>query len=192
VASRNRDGEPIKEGDNPILKSLTSSTLWSEMGICMPERAVILLAEDEEDYVLLLRRALSEAGVQNPLQVVSTGVEAIAYLKGEGKFANRAEYPLPDLMLLDIKLPGYTGLEVLGWLRSQPGLSTLRVLMLTSSEQLRDVNDAYRLGANSFLLKPYDFTDLVQLAKVIQEYWLYISKTPESFRSPSTPLVIKD
>jgi len=165
---------------------------WHNMGVFMPERAVILLAEDEEDYVLLLRRALSEAGVQNPLQVVSTGVEAIAYLKGEGKFANRAEYPLPDLMLLDIKLPGYSGLEVLGWMRSQPGLASLRVLMLTSSEQLKDVNDAYRLGANSFLLKPYDFTDLVQLAKVIQEYWLYISKTPESFRSPSTPLVIKE
>jgi CheY-like chemotaxis protein len=192
LASRNRDGKHTKGGGYPIFKNVIGGTLGSNMASCMPERAVILLAEDEEDYVLLLRRALSEAGVQNPLQVVSTGVEAIAYLKGEGKFANRAEYPLPDLMLLDIKLPGYTGLEVLGWLRSQPGLSTLRVLMLTSSEQLRDVNDAYRLGANSFLLKPYDFTDLVQLAKVIQEYWLYISKTPESYRSPSTPLVIKD
>jgi CheY-like chemotaxis protein len=192
LAARNGQVNPSNAGDNPIWKKRHGCTLWCNMAICMPERAVILLAEDEEDYVLLLRRALSEAGVQNPLQVVSTGVEAIAYLKGEGKYGNRAEYPLPDLMLLDIKLPGYSGLEVLGWMRSQPGLSSLRVLMLTSSEQLRDVNDAYRLGANSFLLKPYDFTDLVQLAKVIQEYWLYISKTPESFRSPSAPLVIKD
>src|SRR3954471_14890197 len=112
----------------------------------MSERAVILLAEDEEDYVLLLRKALSEAGIRNPLQVVSTGPEAIAYLKGEGKYSNRAEYPLPDLMLLDIKMPGLSGLEVLGWLRGQPGLSSIRVLMLTSSEQMKDINEAYRLG----------------------------------------------
>lgn len=152
--------------------------------VSVPERAVILIAEDEEDYVLLLKRAFEEAGIKNPIQVVSTGHEAVAYFKGEGKYSNRDEYPLPDLVLLDIKLPGFTGLEVLGWLRGQPGLSALRVLMLTSSDQLRDVNDAYRLGANSFLLKPYDFADLVHLAKVVQEFWLYMSKSPESHRSP--------
>jgi CheY-like chemotaxis protein len=150
----------------------------------MPERSVILLAEDEEDYVLLIEKAFREAKIQNPFYVVSTGMELMAYLKGEGKYANRDEYPLPDLLMLDIKLPGFTGLECLGWLRSQPGLSGLRVLILTSSDHMKDVNDAYRLGANSFLLKPYDFSDLVHLAKMIQEYWLRISKCPDSFRSP--------
>jgi CheY-like chemotaxis protein len=152
--------------------------------IDISERAVILLAEDEEDYVLLLKRAFSEAKIQNPSYVVSTGPELMSYLKGEGKFVNRDEYPLPDLLLVDIKLPGFTGLEVLGWVRSQPGLSGLRVLVLTSSDHMKDVNDAYRLGANSFLLKPYDFSDLVYLAKMIQEFWLRISKCPESFRPP--------
>jgi len=150
----------------------------------MPDREVILLAEDEEDYVLLIKQAFLKAEIQNPLFVVSTGGELMAYLKGEGKYANRDEYPLPDLLLLDIKLPGFTGLEVLGWVRSQPGLSGLRVLVLTSSDHMRDINDAYRLGANSFLLKPYDFSDLVHLAKMIQEFWLRISKCPESFRPP--------
>jgi CheY-like chemotaxis protein len=154
------------------------------MPLDKPERAVILLAEDEEDYVLLIEKAFREAKINNPFFVVSTGLELMAYMKGEGKYANRDEYPLPDLLMLDIKLPGFSGLECLGWIRSQPGLLGLRVLILTSSDHMRDVNDAYRLGANSFLLKPYDFSDLVHLAKMIQEYWLYISKCPESYRSP--------
>src|SRR4051812_16926579 len=122
----------------------------------MPERAVILLAEDEEDYVLLIKKAFSQANLQNPFHVVSTGEEAMAYLKGEGKYAHRDEYPLPDLLLLDLKLPGFSGFEIIGWVRSQPGLSGLRILVLTSSDRMKDVNDAYRLGANSFLMKPYD------------------------------------
>jgi CheY-like chemotaxis protein len=150
----------------------------------MPERSVILLAEDEEDYVLLLQQAFSQANIQNPFYIVSTGQELVSYLKGEGKYVNRDEFPLPDLLLMDIKLAGFTGLEILGWLRSQPGLAGLRVLVLTSSDHLRDINDAYRLGANSFLLKPYDFSDLVHLAKMIKEYWLRISKCPQSFRPP--------
>ena len=150
----------------------------------MLQPAVILLAEDEEDYVLLLKKALAEANVANPLQVVSTGQDLKAYLKGEGKYASRDEFPLPDLLLLDIKLPGYTGLEIIGWARSQPGLARLRIIILTSSERMRDINDAYRLGANSFLLKPYDFADLVHLSKMIKEFWLHMSKCPESYRPP--------
>ena len=155
----------------------------------MDERAIILIAEDEEDYVLLLKRAFSQANISNPIFSVSTGKETLAYLKGEGKYSNRDEHPLPDLLLLDLKLPGHSGLEILRWLRAQAGLAGLRVVVLTSSDQLKDVNDAYRLGANSFLMKPYDFEDLVHLAKVIQEYWLYLSKTPDSYRSPKKEAV---
>lgn len=153
----------------------------------MSDRAVILLAEDEEDYVLLVQKAFLEAHIPNPLYVVSTGKELMSYLQGAGKYSNRDEYPLPDLLLLDLKLPGYSGFEVLAWLRSQPGLCGLRVLVLTSSDQMKDVNDAYRLGANSFLVKPYDFQNLVHFSRLIQEFWLNVSKTPESFRAPKTP-----
>jgi len=152
----------------------------------MDDRAVILIAEDEEDYVLLLKWAFAKAEIPNPIFSISTGKETISYLKGEGPYSNRDEYPLPDLLLLDLKLPGFSGLEILRWVRSQPGLAGLRVVVLTSSDELRDVNDAYRLGANSFLMKPYDFEDLVHLAKVIHEYWLYVSKCPDSFREPNT------
>jgi CheY-like chemotaxis protein len=150
----------------------------------MAEHAVILLAEDEEDYVLLIRRAFSQANIPNPMHVVWNGQEAISYLKGEGKYSNREEYPLPDLFLLDLKMPRVNGFEVLQWLRQQPGLATLRVLVLTSSDQIRDVNEAYRLGANSFLVKPIDFEDFTQLSRLIQDFWLKASKTPETFRPP--------
>lgn len=152
----------------------------------MAEHAVILLAEDEEDHVLLIRRAFAQANIPNPLHVVWNGQEAIAYLKGEGKYANREEYPLPDLFLLDLKMPRVNGFEVLQWLRSQPGLAPLRVLVLTSSDAIRDVNEAYKLGANSFLVKPIDFQDFTQLSRLINDFWLKASKTPETFRLPKT------
>ncbi len=153
----------------------------------MAEHAVILLAEDEEDYVLLIQRAFAQAKIPNPLHVVWNGQEAISYLKGEGKYANREEYPLPDLFLLDLKMPRVSGFEVLQWIRSQPGLAPLRVLVLTSSDQIRDVNEAYKLGANSFLVKPMDFQDFAQLSRLIQEFWLKASKAPETYRPPRTP-----
>ena len=153
----------------------------------MAEHAVILLAEDEEDYVLLIRRAFEQANIPNPLHVVWNGQEAISYLKGEGKYSNREEYPLPDLLLLDLKMPRVNGFEVLEWIRKQPGLAPLRVLVLTSSDQIRDVNEAYRLGANSFLVKPMDFQDFTQLSRLIQDFWLKASRTPETFRLPRNP-----
>jgi CheY-like chemotaxis protein len=148
----------------------------------MPERAVILLAEDEEDYVLLIKRAFSRANILNPLYVVWNGEEVIYYLKGQGKYSNRAEYPLPDLLLLDIKMPRVNGFEVLTWIRQQKELSGLRVLMLTSSDEIRDVNRAYQMGANSFLVKPSDFDDLAELSRLINDFWLNKSKTPETRR----------
>ena len=150
----------------------------------MPEEAVILLAEDEEDYVLLIKHAFSQANISSPLHVVWNGQEAIAYLKGTGVYSNRAEYPLPDLLLLDLKMPRVNGFEVLEWIKQQPGLAALRVLVLTSSQDLHDVNRAYQLGANSFLVKPMDFQDVVQLSRLIQEFWLKASKTPETYRPP--------
>ena len=150
----------------------------------MQKQPWILLAEDREDDVLLIQKAFSHAGINNPIYVVRDGDQVMSYLMGNGKYCNRAEYPLPDLLLLDLKMPGKDGFEVLEWIRQDAGLATLRVLVLTSSEQIRDVTRAYRLGANSFLVKPLDFQDLMQLSRTIQEFWLQTSKTPESHRSP--------
>ena len=150
----------------------------------MSDQAVILLAEDREDDVLLIRKAFKKAFINNPLHVVRDGEEAIAYLKGEGKYFNRDEYPLPDLLLLDLKMPGIDGFGVLKWLRQQPGLSSTRVVVLTSSEDIHDVNIAYRLGANSFMVKPLDFENFMEMSRFLTSYWLQLSKTPETSRPP--------
>lgn len=89
-------------------------------------------------------------------------------------------------MLLDLKMPRVNGFEVLKWLRAEPGLCRLRVLVLTSSDEIRDVNEAYRLGANSFLVKPMDFEDTAELSRLISDFWLKASGTPESFRPPQS------
>src|SRR3989442_7719191 len=117
----------------------------------MADKAVILLAEDREDDILLIRRAFEKGGIRNPLFVVRDGEEVVSYLEGIGRYSNREEYPLPDLLLLDLKMPRMDGFDVLRWLRQQPGLGSLRVVVLTASDQIRDVNVAYRLGANSFM-----------------------------------------
>jgi CheY-like chemotaxis protein len=153
----------------------------------MRSEGVILLAEDTEDDVLLIRRALFKGGVSNPVQVVRNGAEAISYLKGEAEFTDRDEYPLPELMLLDLKMPIVDGFEVLRWVRRQPLLAALRVLVLTSSDSLRDVNLAYRLGANSFLVKPFEFEDCLQLGQAIREYWLGHNLAGEISRPARNP-----
>jgi len=148
----------------------------------MPETGVILVVEDREDDILLLRKALSLASVRNPLHFVRTGEEALSYLSGESRYARRDEFPLPLLILLDLKLPGMSGFELLAWIRQQDGLRGLPVVVLTSSDQLYDVNRAYDLGANSFFVKEFDFNDFVNLAKLLERYWLKTAKTPESSR----------
>ena len=153
----------------------------------MSDHAVILLVEDREDDVVIIRRAFSKGNILNPLFVVRDGEQAIAYLTGEGRFANREEYPLPDLILLDLKMPKKDGFDVLRWLRKQPGLNALRVVVLTSSEELRDVNLAYQLGANSFLVKPVDFENFVKVGQALKGYWLWLNQSPEAHRAGETP-----
>ena len=147
------------------------------------ETAVILLAEDDENQIVLTRRVFKQARLLNPVHVVRNGEEAIAYFKGEGQYANREEYPLPALLLLDLKMPRKNGFEVLKWIREQPSLRALRVIVLTSSEEMADVNRAYQLGANSFLVKPGDFEQFVSVIQTLQGYWLWMSETPDISRS---------
>lgn len=138
----------------------------------------ILLVEDEPDAVTLLQHAFAKAGVANPLFPVLDGDQAIAYLNGDGRYADRAAHPLPQLVLLDLKLPRCSGLEVLEWIRAQPPLRGLPVVILTSSRERTDVRRAYAAGANSYLVKPSSLPGLIELASAFREYWLVHNESP--------------
>jgi CheY-like chemotaxis protein len=140
---------------------------------------IILLAEDWEPDVALVRRAFKCAELSNPLYVVRDGEETVSYLAGLGKFADRAEYPFPDLLLLDLKLPKMDGFDVLRWIRQQPGGRKLLVMVLTSSEDVYHVNRAYALGANSFLVKPIDLENYTALARTMARFWSDFYQEPK-------------
>lgn len=147
----------------------------------------ILQVEDDPNDVFLLQHAMTQAGVENPIQVVTDGQQAIDYLKGDGKFANRERYPLPCLVLLDLKLPHVMGLNVLKWIRQQPG-PALVVVMLSASGEDTDIAAAYRLGANAFLTKPSTAGKLEEMAKAIKDFWLiHNTLSPESHAESPAP-----
>ena len=138
----------------------------------------VLVAEDDPGDVFLLQRAFSLAGTPIALHFVRDGQEVIDYLCGESQYADRKSFPLPDLLLLDLKMPRMNGFDVLQWLRDQPGLKRLLVTVFTSSDQPQDVNRAYDLGANSYLLKPHNSEFLCEVVKQVEKYWLELNLSP--------------
>lgn len=144
-----------------------------------PSSSVILLVEDDPNDVLLLRRAFRKANLANPLLVVGDGEQAAAYLTGEGQYFDRDRFPLPIIVLLDLKLPRRSGLEVLAWLRNQPKLKRLPVVVLTASRESVDINSAYEQGASSYLVKPVPFDSLVEMVKTFNLYWVILNEKPE-------------
>ena len=142
--------------------------------------SAILLVEDDEADILLLRRAFRNAHIANPLIEVRDGQAAIQYLSGEGDYADRTRYPIPFLILLDLRLPKLSGFEVIAWMRDQPQLANLVVVVLTASDHVPDVTKARDLGANSYLVKPGNFEELVQMVKRIKGRWLLLDRLPEN------------
>ena len=145
---------------------------------------LILLAEDNEDEVVLLRAVFEKARIANPLRVVSDGEEAIAYLKGDEPYSDREQHPLPGLLLLDLKMSRIDGFQVLAWIRQQPWLKGLRIIVLTGLYDLHNVNKAYQLGAHSFLVKPIGFTEFVELMLALQRHEPLLTVLPD----PEAPL----
>ncbi len=143
----------------------------------MNERQTILLVDDSEDDIVLLRVAFKRAEFLRSLQQVRNGEEAIAYLEGGGIYHDRTKFPLPSLVLLDLNMPKKNGFDVLDWIRTQSGLKHLPIVILTASMRPEDVERAFELGANSFLVKPGALEDLTRMIRCLRD-WLQFNHLP--------------
>src|SRR5688500_9564098 len=132
----------------------------------------ILLAEDDENDVFFFERAAREANIANQISVVRDGQSAIDYSSGAGEFSDRNRFPLPCVIVLDLKMPRKTGMEVLEWLRAQSRVRTIPVIIFSSSAQGDDVEQAYALGANAFVVKPASVQKRTEFARLLKEFWL--------------------
>lgn len=138
--------------------------------------SVLLVVEDDPNDVLFIRRGLSKAGVSDRVRVARDGEEALAYLRGDGGYQDRALHPLPALITLDLKLPRKRGLDVLEWLRNDPRFKDLPVVILTSSKQSEDIARARELGVMGYHVKPVDLKGFMELVKSIGLLWLTLTK----------------
>ena len=146
----------------------------NETPTTMNETPTILLVDDSENDLFLMRAAFKKAEFNGPLQEVHNGEEAIAYLKGNDPYSDRDKFPLPAVMLLDLNMPMKNGFDVLTWVRGQTGLKRLSIIVLTASMRTEDVERAYDLGANSFLVKPSNLDALAAMIRCLRD-WIQIS-----------------
>lgn len=152
--------------------------------------ATLLLVEDNEDDAFFMRRALERAGISQPLHHVADGREAVAYLAGDGVYADRSAHPFPSIVFLDLNLPYKSGLQVLEWIRQQPQFARLIVIALTSSSETVDLQRAYRLGVNSYVVKPPSADQLAEIARAFKLWWLDINRLdlgPDQTGEPRLP-----
>ena len=144
----------------------------------------LLLVEDDSNDILLIQRAFRRASLTIPLSVVKDGDKAIDYLSGQAPYGDRTQHPWPSLILLDLKLPRRSGLEVLAWIKVQPVLRRIPVVVLTSSRENADVDRAYEIGANSYLVKPVTFSALESMIEALDKFWLQANQYPSIEQAP--------
>ncbi len=143
-------------------------------------RKLILLAEDNPDDVLLTQRAFKKSNILNELVVVNDGQEALDYLFGKGKYKERDISIMPEIILLDLKMPKLDGLETLKKIRKSLKTKHLPVIILTTSKEEKDIVKSYCLGANSYINKPVDFDQFVEAVNQLGLYWLVLNQQPKS------------
>ena len=141
-------------------------------------RMNILVVEDEKADAILIKRALNKCPVANQVSVVVDGEQALHYIQGIGEYADRNQHPLPNLALLDLKLPKVSGLEVLRQLKNMKILKRIPVVILSSSNQQSDIKEAYDRGANSYFVKKIQFSQFLTMAEQITRYWLEYNQQP--------------
>jgi CheY-like chemotaxis protein len=168
---------PIKK-ENARFPILSCAVEWRKVYASMGEPRAILIVEDSPDDLLLIRRAFERGQIANPVHVVFDGEQAISYLAGENAYADRARFPLPALVLLDLRLPRKSGFEVLKWIRGHGELSRLPVVVLSTSHAENEIGRAYDLGANSYLVKPVSTEALTRLVQAMDFGWMRHTTPP--------------
>jgi CheY-like chemotaxis protein len=131
----------------------------------------LLLIEDSEDDAFLLSRALDREQIRMSFKRVQNGDQAIRYLQGDGEYSNRDEFPFPNIIFTDLKMPGMDGFSILSWLKKHPQCQLLPTMVFTSSSNEKDVERAYHLGANAYLVKPNSISELQKLVRSAHEFW---------------------
>lgn len=139
----------------------------------------VLLVEDDLNDIFLVKRAFKMAHLETPLQVVTDGEQAIEYLRGEGNYSDREAHPLPRLIVMDIKMPRKTGFEVLEWIKRDGPLRRIPIVIVSSSDRVQDINRAYELGANAYMVKPMSFRAVEHLFESITHYWGFECAKPD-------------
>jgi CheY-like chemotaxis protein len=134
-----------------------------------------MVVDDSDNDLLLMRRAFAKAGFDLPYQMVNGGDEAISYLCGDGKYADRDRFPLPTVILLDLNMPGTSGFDVIRWVRGHRSFQHLCIVILSASMRKEDVETSFDMGANSFLVKPADLLELIELMKTLRT-WLHVDQ----------------
>jgi CheY-like chemotaxis protein len=140
----------------------------------------ILIVEDNPDDVFFFKQAMKKASADFHLHSVSDGVQAVAYLKGDAAFGDRAAHPFPDVLLLDLNMPGMNGFELLEWVRSNPGCSHLIVHVMSASSRDLDIHKAYQLGANSYVIKPSRIDELIRFVAALDQWHRFLALPPDS------------
>jgi len=157
---------------NPFKNKLMSvNYAKGEQGFMEDSNYTILLVDDDENDVLLTRMAFEKNNIHNPVQWAKDGEEAVAYLNGTGDYSNRQLHPFPELLILDLKMPRMTGLELLTWIRDHPKYKVIPTIIMTSSKLEDDIKKAYSLGANTYMIKPPSLDQLAKMVKAAHEYW---------------------
>ena len=136
-------------------------------------KPVIMIVDDDSNDRFLLQTALKQIGVREPVYAVSDGAQAVAYLRGEREYADRETHPLPTLLLIDLKMPGMNGFELLHYLKENADLAAIPVVVLTSSTDSNDISNAYLLGANSYQVKAQSMAGLREQMRLIRDYWMH-------------------
>jgi CheY-like chemotaxis protein len=145
----------------------------------MRRQHTILIVDDDENDIFFVKRAFTEINVHCTFQMLKNGQEVVDYLQGHGEYANREKYPLPMMILMDLKMPIMDGFQVLAWLRTRPGIRVIPTIVFSSSDLASDITRAYELGANSFMTKSVTYDGLLLKLQTLSQYWLEHCKHPQ-------------